>query len=313
MNADSWCANALPGIPSDPFAERLQTDSWFRQSVLRSSTSQGKNPLRFLPGFDALDALYRGRSTEIKIKSELTARRGMAFPVAYLARQSLEGTLPGLNNIDWAGSRFDANGQLVLFKKILPVNDDAPAQATSGGFPDLLLIVDSSGSMAWDPCGGKGAYDALLRAIYSVFRFLEEQHKAPHMRFAVVNFSGKTEVTSWRSFAELRTVKEALFKHQGGGTVLDCAALDAIARESKDHFLSVMVTDGQIGNAQAVADTIGRIVARGHGFVMIQIGGVNPMTQLAQQLGIPVHLLSDCSQLNGLCLDIAQRTWGRGR
>ena len=221
--------------------------------------------------------------------------------------------LVGVSDCKGRTESVAAGGELLLFEKDLPIYEDICAQAASGGLPDLLLIVDSSGSMAWDPVAGNGPYDSLLRAVYSVLQFLEERQKAPYMRFAAINFSNQTVVTSWKDYADIRAIKQSLFKHQGGGTTLDCSAVSAVVNESNSPFLALMATDGQIGNAQAVADTIRKMVDRGHGFVLIQIGTANPMTELVRKLGVPVHLLSNSCELDGLCLEYARRTWGRGR
>lgn len=309
LRQDRLSTDPLPGTPIDSFADRLARDTWFRQSVLQNSIGQGKGPLSCLPGFDALDVLYRSRSTEVKIDSETTRKRGLAFPIAHLTREELGDNLPGLNNVDWTATRFDQNNHPILFKKMLPITDDVPAKFETGGFPDLLFVVDSSGSMSWDPQAGRGAYDSLLRAVYSILRFLEEQNKIQFMRLAVVNFSGSTLKTSWENFSNVRVVKKMLFNHQGGGTVLDCQAIENLAAQSEDRFLCLMVTDAQIKNADAVVTAVGQMIARGHGFVLIQIGKANPMTQAVKNLDVPVHVIADHTQLQGLCLQYAKQTW----
>ena len=181
-----------------------------------------------------------------------------------------------------------------------------------GGFPDLLFVVDSSGSMRWDPCSGTGAYDSLLRAVYSVLQFLERQNKAQHMRFAAVNFSGTTLHTTWEDYSNIRVVKKMLFRHQSGGTKLDAGTLENIAAKSQDRFLCLMVSDGQISNAEAVVSAISSMVSHGHGFVLIQIGSHNATSQAVAQLGLPVHVISDHLQLEGLCLEYSKQTWKVG-
>ncbi len=302
----------LPCTPIDSFAERLTRDSWFRQNVLQSRIGTGKGPLKILPGFDALDVLYRNRATGVEIESETIKKRGMSFPISHMARERLEQGVPGLNNIDWGATRISQDDQLVLFRKRLPITDDIPARMELGGFPDLLFCCDSSGSMQWDPFTGTGAYDSLLRAVYSVFQFLEKQNKAQHMRFAVVNFSGTTLHTAWEDYNNIRVVKKMLFKHQSGGTKLNAATLENIARQSKDRFLCLMVSDGQISNPQDVVNAIQSMVSHGHGFVLIQIGSANSMSQAVEALGLPVHLISDHRQLEGLCLEYSKQTWKGG-
>jgi hypothetical protein len=260
-------------------------------------------------GFDVLDAIYRNRAKNIEVKSEVTWRKGMSFEIAHMARKELKSDSLTCTGIDWGATRINTYGQLKLYQKQLPITDQTPVKVEMTGFPDLLFIVDSSGSMAWDPERGKGPYDSLLRAIYSVFAFLENKNKAQYMRFAVVNFSGTTLTTPWFPFAELRKIKKMLFKHQNGGTTLDCATIQQITRESSDRFLCLMITDAQISNAGDVLNTIRMMTNQGHKFVLIHIGQPTPLTQQVREAGFIVHIITDPNQLCGLCLDYTQKNW----
>jgi len=308
--ADAACA--LPGMPVEPFAERFNEDARFRRQVLGSGIGTGLNPLKYHMGFESLDALYRHRATRVELESETVHRQGMAFDVAHMTREKLGDGLPSLNRIDWGATRVGAGGELELFQKTLPITDETPAAIRMRGFPDLLFVVDSSGSMGWDPKEGNGPYDALLRAVYSVLAFLEEEKKAQHMRFAAVNFSGTTLCTTWKSFAELKDVKKLLFQYQGGGTVLAPAALQEIARSSSDHFLCLMVTDGKIKNVAAVVGVVQGMLSRGHRFILIQIGAETPLVGLLRQIGVPAHVIPDHQALEGLCLEYTRTVWGPG-
>jgi len=309
LRLDNQPNNMLPGVPIDPFAERLVNDPWFRQRLLQIGIGRGKSPINYSIGFEALDALYRSRVMKVEIDSEVTHKKGMAFEIAHMAREELGAALPGLNDIDWGATRIGADGKPKLYRKKVPITDQTPAKFEMAGFPDLLFIVDSSGSMRWDPKGGTGPYDALLRAIYSVFHFLERHNKAQYMRFAAVNFSNTTSKTAWHPFGELRKIKELLFKHQGGGTTLDCSVIQQIVNASADRFLCLMVTDAQISNAIGVFSTIKMMAERGHSFALIQIGRPTPLTEQVQRAGLAVHVINDYKQLEGLCLEYARKTW----
>jgi len=302
----------LPCAPSDSFAERLANDSWFRQQVFQSLIGRGKGPLKVLPSFDVLDALYRNRAMKVEIECEPVKTRGTSFPIAHMTTEQIGKDVPTLNTINWGATRVSYDNELLLFRKQLPITDDIPVQMESGGFPDLLSVVDSSGSMRWDAEAGSGAYDSLLRAIYSVFQFLEKENKAQHMRFAAVNFSGSTLCTSWEEYSNIRTVKKMLFKHQAGGTQLDANPLQNMVSKCRDRFLCLMVTDGQIRNADEVAATVGSMASHGHGFVLIQIGDRTPFSEAINQLGLPVHVISDHTELEGLCLEYTKHTWKVG-
>ena len=181
---------------------------------------------------------------------------------------------------------------------------------THGGIPDLCYVVDSSGSMQWNWQLGQGPYDCLLRAIYSVERFLMETRKGPLLRYCAVNFSNTTLRTRWCGYAELADVRRLLFRHQNGGTRLDCQVLRQVAAESMDRFLCLMVTDGQLKNAAEVAATASDLVARGNWFVLIHIGAASALVRIIREAGLPAHTITVAGQLEGLCLEYARRTWG---
>lgn len=298
----------VPGVPFEPFAHRLTNDPWFRRRLMQIGIGCGSPPAHSMD-FETLDTLYRGRVTKVEIESEVIHRKGMAFDIAYMAREELGSGFPSLDRIDWGATRIFGDGTPKLYEKKIPVTDETPAKFEMAGFPDLLFIVDSSGSMSWDPRGGTGPYDSLLRAIYSVFNFLERHNKAQYMKFGVVNFSGTTVTTPWHPFAELEEVKKSLFQHQNGGTKLDCAVVRRIVQASTDRFLCLMVTDAQISNAQEVFATIRLIADSGHGFAFVQIGQPSPLTQQLQDAAFAVHVIADHRELGGLCLDYARKTW----
>ena len=268
---------------------------------------RGKSPVQM--GFDALDALYLNRVSRVEIESDVTCKKSMAFEIAHCGREPLGASMPGFNNVDYGASRRGPDGKLVLYEKIIPITQQIPAKLEIAGFPDLLLIVDSSGSMQWDPRAGSGPYDSLLRAIYSVFHFLEKHGKAQYMRFAAVNFSATTLKTAWHRYGEWRKIKELLFRHQNGGTRLNYAVIRGIVEESPDRFLCLFITDCQISNAAEVVDTIRMTVSRGHGFVLIQVGRSSPLAEQIRKAGLPVHIITDHRQLEGLCLEYAKETW----
>jgi len=312
INTDAVSCCPIEGLPPDPFSDRFINDQNFRQDVLNGGISLGGNPLKYHINLEAMDTLYRSRATNVNLKSDTIDRPGEALDISHMNREELSDFLPGLNSVDWGATRIQTNGDLQFYLKKLPITDQTSAKFENKGFTDLLLVLDSSGSMGWDPIIGSGPYDSLLRAIYSVFIFLEKSKKAAFMRFAVINFSSVTLETPWYCFAELKKIKKAIFHHQRGGTKLDCHTLRKIADTSKDRFICLMVTDAKIGNATEVVQTVQYLTQKNHRFVLIQIGSQNPMTEQIRLLGekVGVHVIRDHRQLNDLCLDYTKKHWG---
>lgn len=297
----------VPGVPFEPFGHRLINSPRFRRRLMQIGLGLGR-PIHTMD-FETLDILYRSRATEVKIESEVVRKRSLAFDIAYISREELGSDFPSFDCIDWGATRIFGHGPPKLYQKKIPVTYETPAKLEMASFPDILFIIDSSGSMRWNPRGGTGPYDSLLRAIYSVFNFLERHNKAQYMKFGVVNFSGTTMATPWHSFVDLNEVKKSLFQYQGGGTKLDCAVVRQIVQASTDRFLCLMVTDAQISNAQEVFTTIQLMSGSGNGFAFVQIGRPSPLSEQFQTAGFDVHVISDHRQLEGLCLDYARKLW----
>jgi len=306
---DGRSRNEQYGLPLDTFAERLAADAEFRRRVTTSSVGVGPGPAKVVPSPDVLDAIYRQRTANVTLPIEAVGHRDLAFPVAHLSRRPLGDAIPTLDDIAWEATRLDRTGNLCFFRKAFPVTEPISAKPEVGGIPDICFIVDSSGSMSWNWQNGLGPYDCLLRAIYSVLSFLETSGKAPFVRQCVVNFSNTTQRTRWCSFLDLDQVRNMLFRHQGGGTRLNCGILRQVAAESRDAFLALMVTDGAVANADEMVKVVGNLVELGNSFVLIHIGQANPFTQSLTSRGLKVHTITDPRELEGLCLHYTQRMW----
>lgn len=311
VDQEGWPRNWLPDAPLELLSRDLVPTPALRRHVVFGRHCRGRYPPENHLSFEILDALYRIGVTDVRIKFDPVRKPAAAMDIAHLAREEASTQLLSFNQIDWAGTRIKPDGELQFYEKRLPISWQSPARVETKGIPDLLLVVDSSGSMRWDPEDGHGPYDSLLRAVYSVFHFLEDGQKAQCMRFAAVNFSDATLTTSWHSYRALNEVKKLLFRHQRGGTRLDCAKLRQLAEAGSNRFLCLMVTDSQIANPADVVSTIQEMTDLGHGFVLIQIGQAVPMTLEVQSAGHAVHVITDHRQMEGLCLDYARRTWGR--
>ncbi len=306
----SSAEDAVASAVSDPFALRLAQDGDFRNRILQRIIGDGPGVATPTASTDVLHALYQQRAKRITMPSTASQGHESRFPVAHLARRPLGLLVPTLGEIDWGATRPMPDGRFELCRKHLPVEEPIPVHPAQGGIPDLCYVVDSSGSMRWNWQQGEGPYDCLLRAIYSVERFLRETRKAPLLRYCAVNFSNTTVRTRWCDFADLTEVRKLLFRHQNGGTRLDCQVLQQVAAESRDRFLCIMVTDGHLSNAAQVAATAVDLSARGNWFTLIHIGAQSSLVKLIREAGLPAHTISAASELEGLCLDYAQKAWG---
>ena len=299
----------LDDISIEPYSEMLVNDTQFLEQMLQTGIGLGKGIMNMVLDLETLDILYKLRATNVEIESEPQKRKDMTFDMTYVAKREADPECIHWNKVNYSGLRFNKEREPILYEKELPLKYDIPVQEDNSGFPDLLFVVDSSSSMGWDPRRGKGPYDCLLRAVYSVFVFLERKGKGQHMKFAAVNFSKNTIKTQWVAFNDLLEIKKMLFKHQRGGTILNCNILRQIVNESEDRFLYLMITDGQISNSSEVLETLKMIKSLGHGVVFIQIGNRSKLSTELEKSGISAPTVNDPNQLSGLFLSYAQKNW----
>jgi len=196
------------------------------------------------------------------------------------------------------GTKFDFD----FFTKEVPLTRSGRQRLAEKGLRGYAFIVDSSGSMQWNPDSGTGNYDLCLRSVYSIFDYLERTEKAEISKFAAINFSNTTNATPWHSYEELDELKKVLFHHQNGGTTLDPKYLTMLNNDADFKYLAIMVTDGVIDNYQQVIPKVHDIVNLGHEFVLFQLQGVSKFSEELSNSGIDVRYLSNPEDIIGMSL-----------
>lgn len=266
-----------------------------------------------------LDDLYRARAERLVLGFR-TCEGGQeeGYPVAHLQtrRLSEEEGIP-LSNIRWSATRFVPTGrtedEMWLYRRESPVRDPLRSWRGSGILPDLAFIIDSSGSMDWEPYSGKGKFDLLLRAIYSALRWIEEEGVGCYLNYAVVNFSDQTLFSGWHSWYRLDRVKEVLFTYQGGLTQLDGKTVHRLIREAPRQFAALMVTDGELEptNAAEVVAEVSHLFQMGHQLSLVQIGGKGrKLSSQISRLGADVHRIKRAAELPSLVLRKVKERFG---
>ncbi len=222
----------------------------------------------------------------------------------------------------WSRTRICQPGDdrplgLRLAKWDMPIEVRAGADEPEPvGVPHLMFVVDSSGSMTFNPRASgsaRGKYDVVLTAAWNVMRFIQECDHAHDISIQALNFSRKTLSSGWHACTNLEPAKRALAVYQGGGTTLNIAELRHAHDTSPGDFLAIVITDGQIGNTPAVLNAFGELVRADNRLVMLHIGQANAFTKGIEKLGCPVHLLSTAEDLVGLCIGLARDTYSTSR
>ena len=107
--------------------------------------------------------------------------------------------------------------------------------------PDLLLVLDSSGSMG----SLKDEKSNLFNAVKSCFAIIKHFEKN-NSEVALINFSSKATINLWSK--DYKGIKEGLLLEGGGNTVFPIDALEKLRRLKKSNAVIVIITDGEIQN-----------------------------------------------------------------
>ncbi|MHA2162070.1 MAG: hypothetical protein ACXAEB_00980 [Candidatus Thorarchaeota archaeon] len=182
----------------------------------------------------------------------------------------------------------------------------------SGDLPDLLLVIDSSGSMTWSMGSRRvsGPYHTALIAAFAAMDFALLRSK----RISAINFSDGVRKCDWTR--DRREIEHALLAYQGGGTVAPLKEIASSCNEADAGVMVLMITDAEIANWSRLVKAVKQIVQNGHSFFMFHIGaprgrGRSKVTESFSKIGasaIPVESIKD---LPGLVVKEAKRVYGR--
>ena len=134
--------------------------------------------------------------------------------------------------------------------------------------PDLLLVLDSSGSMNWNYLAksSKGVYHTALLASFAALHFAAKKG----VEFSVINFSNRADVCDWT--VDYKKAERTLLRYQGGGTNLPIKDIVKQAEKSERNTLIFIITDFGIYNWKSAKKLLSDLSNKGHKIVGFFIG-----------------------------------------
>ena len=289
----------------------------------------GNAPLRppAYDNFEEIDRVYSERAESLVIRDgeeEGTDEVEEQLTVGNMDSESAP--LPDVilgGDIDWFRTRLTQSSLdnplgLQLFRRCEPLTIPMGGDEQTGvSVPNLLLLVDSSGSMDFRPHAPnpnqRGKYDIVLCACYGIFKFIDRQGLADKVHVNCINFSTTTQDSGWYPCSRFQPVKKVLATYQGQNTSLDPAAVRRAVSTSPGNFVCIAITDGVLQNTRAALAEMSGILEAGNDIVLLHVGPRNPFTAGVEKMGGQVHLLNQAADLVDLCLDLAENRFGKGR
>jgi hypothetical protein len=134
--------------------------------------------------------------------------------------------------------------------------------------PDLLLVLDSSGSMKWNYLAKKasGVYHTALLASFAALHFAANKG----VKFSIINFSNRADICDWTN--SYQKAEQTLLRYQGGGTQLPIQAIVQQCEKSDREVLIFIITDFGIYNWNSAKKLLVSLSNKGNKIVGFFIG-----------------------------------------
>jgi len=168
---------------------------------------------------------------------------------------------------------LDVVQSLLNYPKLIPnittkkwVSIEGPGIMQEKQLPDLMIVLDSSGSMNWSYSkriskNSKSPYHIALVAAFAVLHYVAKKG----CKFSIINFSGRADICDW-TFDYIKAEKR-LLKYQGSGTVLPIKSMKILAEKAEKNILIILITDFGLYNWKPARKGMLELLNKGHKIV----------------------------------------------
>lgn len=147
---------------------------------------------------------------------------------------------------------------------------EGPGHVVEKQIPDLLIVLDSSGSMRWNysarSVSARGPYHTAVVASFAALHHAASKG----VKFSVVNFSNRADTCQWTT--DYRKAENTILRYQGGGTVLPIKAIATQCDKAERTVLIIIITDFGIYNWAKAKQQMINLANKGHKIVGFFIG-----------------------------------------
>jgi hypothetical protein len=139
----------------------------------------------------------------------------------------------------------------------------------SRSLPDMLLVIDSSGSMTWgmNSKSVKGDYHTALVAAFAAMDVALKKGS----RVAAINFSSSSKTSKWSTSKS--EVERILLAYQGSGTVAPVKKIAKMCETAESKAMILMITDAEIANWDKFVKMVRDLSSNGHRLFLFHISG----------------------------------------
>ncbi len=146
---------------------------------------------------------------------------------------------------------------------------DGPSQRISKELPDMMIVIDSSGSMEWNFKRKKisGRYHVSLLAAFAALHYVINH--GSHV--SAINFSNRVIKTTWTN--NYYEIEQTLLKYIGQGTTLPTRTMLQMAKTADRPSLIILISDLELYNWENALKTFKTLMQMGHTLIAFFIDG----------------------------------------
>jgi len=170
--------------------------------------------------------------------------------------------------------------------------------------PDMLIVIDSSGSMTWAMRPGtiSGDYHTALIASFAAIDFAFRRG----CKVAAINFSDGVQTSDWSR--ERSSVEKVLLEYQGGGTVAPVKKISEMCEKADKAVMVLLITDAEISNWKQMVGAVESLSTRGHKLFLFHIGArtgarASRIHQGIEKAGATVYPIKSAKELPSLVIE----------
>ncbi|MHA1490024.1 MAG: vWA domain-containing protein [Promethearchaeota archaeon] len=184
---------------------------------------------------------------------------------------------------------------------------EGPGHLEEKQIPDLLIVLDSSGSMGWKymvkSAKGRGPYHTALVASFAALHFAAQKG----VKFSIINFSNRADTCNWTN--NYREAERVLLRYQGGGTVLPVKSIARQCDKAETKALVLVITDFGLYNWTKSKKALIELANKGHHIVGFFIGASKiPQTRFKDLLNkVTFYPISNWTNLINLVIEEIKR------
>lgn len=267
--------------------------------------------------YDKLDSIYTDLAPQVHIHTKMN-RKGLTLPVVEYGYEEYDSKVHQINRVTFKRMVVDPDspfkqkiGRMINFQ--VPQYNyciNVPCGAGRKSFPDICLLIDTSGSMRDGgyhvdiPWGEKSGYHYALLGLYGIIKYLDSENIAPSILWNIINFSDTTRASGWKTYQEIAQLKRHALTPQFGGTEID---VEVLRKElTRDPCLIIILSDGEIYNWEKIKMDMEEII-QPHYVSFIQIGKETRVGKDMRNFGAAVVTVRRKEDISELMVDVTKQ------